>query len=64
MKKELVRYPKYKENYIRAFDRMLIRRKDRCLPLVWKSGEEVFAWWVGDDPNQISFDDYDEDWYL
>ena len=65
MKNEFARYPKYKENYIRAFDRMLIRRKDRELPTVWKSGEEVFAWWVGDDPNQLSFDDYyDEDWYL
>lgn len=64
MKNEFARYPKYKENYIRAFDRMLDRRKDRDLPTEWKSGEEVFAWWIGDDPNQISFDDYDEDWYL
>lgn len=64
MKNEFARYPKYKENYIRAFDRMLIRRADRCLPTVWKSGEECFTWWIGDDPNQISFDEYDEDWYL
>lgn len=64
MKNEFARYPKYKENYIRAFDRMLDRRKDRELPTKWNSGEEVFAWWIGDDPNQISFDDYDEDWYL
>lgn len=65
MKNEFARYPKYKENYISAFDRMLIRRKDRGLPTVWKSGEEVFTWWIGDDPNQLSFDDYyDEDWYL
>lgn len=64
MKNEFARYPKYKENYIRAFDRMLDSRKDRDLPTVWKSGEEVFAWWIGDDPNQISFDDYDEDWYI
>lgn len=65
MKKQFARYPKYKENYISAFDRMINRRKDRGLPTVWKSGEECFTWWIGDDPNQISFDDYyDEDWYL
>ena len=66
MKREFARYPKYKENYIRAFDRMLIRRKDRGLPIppMWSSGEAVFKWWIGDDPNQLSFDDYDEDWWV
>ena len=65
MKNEFARYPKYQENYIRAFDRMLIRRQDRGLPTHWRSGEEVFAWWIGDDPNQLSFfDQYDEEWYL
>lgn len=64
MKREFSLYPKYKEIYIKTFDRMLVRRKDRELPLPWNSGEEVFTWWIGDDPNQISFDDYDEDWYL
>lgn len=66
MKIEFSLYPKYKENYIKAFDRMLDRRKERelTIPPMWNSGEEVFAWWIGDDPNQISFDDYDEDWYL
>lgn len=65
MKREFALYPKYKENYIRAFDRMIDRRKERELPTVWKSGEECFTWWIGDDPNQLTFDDlYDEDWYL
>ena len=64
MKNEFARYPKYKEIYIRAFDRMIVRRKERNLPTVWKSGEECFTWWIGDNPNQISFADYDEDWYL
>lgn len=64
MKREFSLYPKYKENYIRAFDRMIIKRKEDGLPPVWNSGEECFAWWIGDDFNQISFDDYDEDWYL
>lgn len=64
MKREFALYPKYKENYIRAFDRMIIKRKEEGLPTVWKSGEECFMWWIGDDPNQMSFDDYDEDWYM
>jgi phosphoadenosine phosphosulfate reductase len=63
-KREFALYPKYKDAYIRAFDKMILRREERGLPSVWKSGEECFAWWVGDDPNQISFDDYDEEWYL
>lgn len=65
MKKEFALYPKYKENYIRAFDRMIIKRKERGLPPVWSSGEECFTWWIGDDINQLTFfDEYDEDWYL
>lgn len=65
MKREFALYPKYKENYISAFDRMIIKRKEDGLPTVWNSGEECFTWWIGDDPNQLSFDDYyDEDWYL
>ena len=65
MKREFALYPKYKEAYIRAFDKMIERRIERELPTVWKSGEECFAWWVGDDPNQLSFfDQYDEEWYL
>lgn len=65
MKIEFALYPKYKDNYIRAFDRMIIRRKERELPTVWNSGEECFTWWIGDDPNQLTFDDfYDKDWYL
>lgn len=63
MKEEFIRYPKYKENYIRSFDRMIIRRKERGLPSPWNSGEECFAWWIGDDYNQLTFDfDEDNDW--
>ncbi len=53
MKREFNRWPKYKQLYIHAFDRMLQRRKERDLPTEWKSGEEVMKWWLGDDPNQI-----------
>lgn len=50
-------YPKYKLNYIRAFDRMLERRKESGLPTfgAWTSGENVFKCWMKEDVNQISF---------
>lgn len=48
MKWELERYPKYKETYIRAFDRMVAARKEFGLYQTWKNGEEVMAWWIGD----------------
>jgi phosphoadenosine phosphosulfate reductase len=56
-KVEFELYPKYKENYIRAFDRMLIARKNAGKPTQWQSGKEVFSWWMQEDPNQITFDD-------
>ena len=64
MKREFQRYPKYKENYINAFDRMIKRRTELGKTTEWKSGEECFEWWVGDNPFQITLDDYDPDWYL
>ena len=48
-KREFARYPKYKEQYIRCFDKMLKRRKERGLQgkLDWKTGQDVFDWWIG-----------------
>lgn len=57
---EFNRYPKYKANYIRAFDRMIERRKERGIKptrISWNTGEEVFKWWMGEDPTQLTFDD-------
>jgi len=42
--KQFERYPKIKEAYIRAFDRMLLQRKKK--PTEWKTGEEVYKWWL------------------
>lgn len=57
-KREFARYPKYKENYIKAFDRMLKRRVEKGLPIpdMWQDGQQVFKWWIGDDPFQLEFD--------
>lgn len=40
--REFERYPKYKENYIRAFQRMV----DNHPGCRWSSGEDVFSWWM------------------
>ena len=41
------RCPKYKQSYIRAFDRMLIERQRKNMVTEWKTGEEVMKWWIG-----------------
>lgn len=45
---ELERYPKFKEAYIRAFDRMLIANKERGIESKkgWNTGEDVMKWWL------------------
>ena len=55
---EFLRYPAYKINYIRAFDRMIERRLENGLPTTFKNGAEVFKWWMGEDINQLTLDDY------
>lgn len=40
---ELEKYPKYKQAYIRAFDRMLEASNKKG---EWKTGEDVMKWWV------------------
>ncbi|MGL4452192.1 MAG: phosphoadenosine phosphosulfate reductase family protein [Sarcina sp.] len=47
-KTELELYPKVRDNYVRAFDRMILERKRKGKECKWKTGEEVMNWWVGD----------------
>ena len=54
MKKEFTLYPKYRNNYIKAFERMLLNMPD-TKNMDWKTGLDVYKWCVGDDPNQLSF---------
>lgn len=44
---EFERWPKYKGMYIRAFQRMIDKRKEDGLPTDWNTGQECFDWWVG-----------------
>lgn len=59
VKREFSLYPKYRENYIKAFDRMLLNMPDKS-DITWRNGLDVYHWWLGDDPNQLSLfgDDY------
>lgn len=58
MKREFAVYPKYRLNYVRAFDRMLKMRIEDGIPATdWETGEDVMRWWVGDDPRQIRLED-------
>lgn len=64
-KVDFARYPKYRAAYVRAFDRMLERRKElgKRNGELWRNGEGVMAWWVRDDPRQLTFDKYLNDEY-
>lgn len=47
-KRELEAYPRYKKNYIKAFEKMIEARKAKGKNCEWETGEEVMSWWVGD----------------
>lgn len=64
---ELDQYPKYKQLYIKAFDRMIERRAEKGKinknEDVWKNGESVFRWWTkdyGEIEGQMSLFDEEE----
>ena len=54
---ELEDYPKFKQNYINAFERMLEKRRasgkdditGRTGIHKWTDGKAVYKWWVGDE---------------
>ena len=56
---EFRRWPKYKDLYLSAFDRMLAEREKREKPTDWRSAEEVFDWWMEKSviPGQIRMDE-------
>lgn len=44
---ELNAYPKYRAAYIRAFEKMIARRREEGLNVTnWETGEDVMAWWL------------------
>ena len=51
-KREFERYPKFRAIYVRAFDRMIEKRKTNGLPKEWKDGEDVMRWWLNENPKE------------
>lgn len=47
--KEFADFPTYKRAYIRAFDKMLDAIHAAGKETKWKTGEDVFLWWMQDD---------------
>lgn len=45
--KELEAYPKYRDNYLRAFERMLREREKAGLPTEWTCAQDVMDRWLG-----------------
>lgn len=45
-RKEFDLYPKYKESYLRAFDKMLIYRNEKGLETKWQTPQDVMDWWM------------------
>lgn len=57
-------YPKYRDLYIRSFDRMIQEIKRRGLKNeLWNDGKDCFHWWMEDGviPGQIELYDLEED---
>lgn len=44
--KEFEDFPQYKDNYIKAFDKMIEHRKESGLSCEWKDGADCFEWWL------------------
>jgi phosphoadenosine phosphosulfate reductase len=66
--REFLRWPRYQQMYINAFDRMLEERRRRGkLDGTWRAGatgRDIFNWWMEYDilPGQVDlFEDYEED---
>ena len=53
-----LRWPTYKDAYIRAFEKMLEMRRQKGLPTEWETGRDVFSWWLKEEvlPGQMDFE--------
>ena len=60
---EFQRWPKYKNSYLSAFDRMLKERRLKERRTEWETATDVFNWWMEYDvlPGQFPIEGYFED---
>lgn len=56
-KKQFIDYPIYKDNYIKAFEKMIKVRREKGLQSKWKDGKDCFNWWIEEEtlPGQMEF---------
>ncbi len=60
--KQFADFPTYERAYKRAFEKVIEERKKAGMKERWKSGEELFRWWMQDDTieGQMDFSDFPE----
>ena len=46
---DAARWPKYRNAYVRAFDRMIVAWAAKGRPRSWLTGEECYQWWISSD---------------
>ena len=60
---EFRKWPAFKRLYICAFEKMLKVREERGIQTGWRTGEDVFRWWMEENvlPGQMKFEDLEEE---
>jgi phosphoadenosine phosphosulfate reductase len=46
MEQDFLKYPKFKEQYLRTFDKLVQVRNQKGLKQIWDTGKDVFNWWL------------------
>ena len=57
MKSDFERWPKYKKQYIRSFEKMLESRRAAGLVNKCQTGQDVFDWWIQDEHEQTPIEE-------
>ena len=66
MNRAFTRWPKYREAYVRAFDKAVAERKKRGLQCEgsWADGESMMRWWLGESDKDDNMDNQLDFWEL
>lgn len=51
--RDIERWPGFHKAYLRAFGKMLERRKEKGFKTTWETPEDVMAWWLQDDAKYV-----------
>lgn len=58
---EFNRWPKYKDAYLRSFDKLLIVRKEKGKNDTWQTAQDLFNWWMEYDILPGQYDLFEEE---